>query len=105
MRKAEEASDFACLSEPPVTPNTTFGYCPDGYKDVIQGTPYCYKVVPDQLQWGSADSECAKDGAKLASIHSQVEMNYIHREVQLKNKNVWIGLALNCKAFGTHLVN
>ena len=50
------------------------------------------------LSWGNAHSECNAYNAKLASVHSDDEMNGIQLALQgIATKDVWIGLQADGK--------
>ena len=50
------------------------------------------------LSWGNAHSECNAYNAKLASVHSDEEMNGIQQALQgIATKDVWIGLQADGK--------
>ncbi|XP_035696905.1 C-type lectin lectoxin-Lio3-like [Branchiostoma floridae] len=48
--------------------------CPSGWRD---RNNYCYKLMTDRVNWKTADANCKKQRANLASIHSQAEMNFV----------------------------
>ena len=71
--------------------------CPDDFQDIIPDSSYCYMIKDDYqngngLSWGNAHSECNAYNGKLASIHSDDEMNALQQALQGATKDVWIGL-------------
>ena len=88
------------ISEKPVTPSPD-GYCPDGYQDVYQESNYCYKIVADKDRsesWGAARRMCVKDGADLATFHSQEEVKHVFHALQYEELSSWIGLLVDSKS-------
>ena len=90
------------ITEQPPTPNPN-GLCPDNFEDILPDSQYCYMIKADYqngngLSWGNAHSECNAYNAKLASVHSDDEMNGIQQALQgIATKDVWIGLQADGK--------
>ncbi|PIC38780.1 hypothetical protein B9Z55_010676 [Caenorhabditis nigoni] len=99
---------FICASDPPLSATTTacppsqdVYRCPNGYA-WFGATNYCYKTVIEQAYFYGADDACKRDGARLASVHSAFENDFLvsisNTGFKLdfnKNTNVWIGLYLS----------
>eukprot|EP00794_Sanderia_malayensis_P003261 gene3261-3742_t len=78
------------------------GTCPTGW---LKYDKYCYYVRNSYYgskRWAAARQICLDFGAKLASIHSEQEMNVIYEKLSLGTKNAWIGL--NDRAIEKHMV-
>ncbi|XP_072020401.1 macrophage mannose receptor 1-like [Amphiura filiformis] len=96
----ENSYSFICkvsFDEMPVTPAPPKGYCPDGWASF--GTN-CYFFDSDvkRASWPESVYDCnLKYGAKLASIHSVAENNFISKNARTAfgTSSIWIGLNRN----------
>ncbi|UMM24387.1 hypothetical protein L5515_004649 [Caenorhabditis briggsae] len=97
-----DSSPFICASDPPLSSTTACPpsqvRCPHGYV-WFAATNYCYKTVIEQASFYGADNACQRDGARLASIHSAFENDFLAsisntgiKVDYTKNLNIWIGL-------------
>ena len=79
--------------------------CPSGFMDIdpTQSLPYCYKILDkeiEQMPWQKAKLICNKLGAKLTTINSPEENNYIFEAMKNYGINLaWIGLKKNGKKY------
>ncbi|XP_072021061.1 macrophage mannose receptor 1-like [Amphiura filiformis] len=80
----------------PTTPAPIEGYCPEDWQPFGSN---CYKfdVRHDRASWFEAQYDCEASGANLASVHNQVENEFIRQYAQraIGVTSVWLGLALN----------
>uniref|UniRef100_A0A914E9E1 C-type lectin domain-containing protein n=1 Tax=Acrobeloides nanus TaxID=290746 RepID=A0A914E9E1_9BILA len=95
-------SSFSCPGSTttiPIDPTEIFptqGECPDGFS-YFEKTNSCYYVLyyGDGLRWDDAENYCLNHSAKLASIHSLHETNFILSITGTTNSDnewAWIGL-------------
>ena len=59
--------------------------CPEGWTHFNSN---CYKLFEEHLAFEDAEAQCQKHGAHLASIHNQMENNFVTRYVK---SEIWIG--------------
>ncbi len=80
----------------PTTPAPVEGYCPEGWKD-FGANCYKFDVRHDRASWFEAQYDCEASGANLASVHNQVENEFIRQYAQtaIGVTSVWLGLSLN----------
>jgi len=68
------------------SPTTTAMSCPSGWTEFQRG---CYKLFSSSETWVIADSLCLAEGARLTSVHSMEEEDFLN---SLSNGNsYWIG--------------
>ncbi|XP_053258129.1 CD209 antigen-like isoform X1 [Podarcis raffonei] len=51
-----------------------------------------YFLSPDQSSWADSQKRCEREGAKLISMETVEEQNFINAEVQKRNKFFWFGV-------------
>ena len=66
--------------------------CDDGWGEFENS---CYKFTHEAKEYSVAESDCAANGAHLASIHSEEEMEFIStlqlQHVSASGSNFWLG--------------
>ena len=77
------------------TPPFVQGKCPDETWESYGSK--CFLFEPDQFRtWSEAHARCVASGGKLASVHSESEMDFIYQRMLKKahlpdTRNFWLG--------------
>ncbi|XP_073347649.1 macrophage mannose receptor 1-like [Pagrus major] len=86
---------------PPTQSSVFPGFCPDDqniFGQRFSWLPfrgYCYLFLKRRFDWPSASTECAAEGAALASIEDPDEQEFINSNIQIfqdSEQAFWIGL-------------